>query len=121
MTADFVGSPVTSVGYAQDGQCLLVSSLDSTVRLLDKAAGTLLNHYEGHRNGEYRLRSCLSRLDSLVISGSEDGRLWCWDLMEATCAREWQAHPRVVTCVAYHPTEPALLSTSVDGTVYIWR
>ena len=35
--------PVTSVGFSQDGLCVLASSLDSQIRLLDKDNGELLN------------------------------------------------------------------------------
>lgn len=37
----FVG-PITCVCYSQDGQCTLSSSLDASVRLLDKSTGELL-------------------------------------------------------------------------------
>ena len=45
MTVDHIGQPVTSVTLSKDGQCVLVSSLDNTVRLLDKETGELLNEY----------------------------------------------------------------------------
>lgn len=35
--------PVTCVNLTRDGQCVLTSSLDSTLRLLDKESGELLN------------------------------------------------------------------------------
>ena len=34
--------PITCVCFSQDGQCTLTSSLDSTVRLLDKTTGEML-------------------------------------------------------------------------------
>ena len=40
---DFVGQPVTCVSFSRDGQCTLVSSLDDTIRLMDKATGEMLN------------------------------------------------------------------------------
>lgn len=45
MNADHLGQPVTSVTLSKDGQCVLVSSLDNTIRLLDKETGELLNEY----------------------------------------------------------------------------
>lgn len=45
MMADHIGQPVTSVTLSKDGQCILVSSLDNTIRLLDKETGELLNEY----------------------------------------------------------------------------
>ena len=35
--------PVTSVSFSRDGHCILVSSLDNRLRLLDKDNGEMLN------------------------------------------------------------------------------
>jgi mitogen-activated protein kinase organizer 1 len=49
---------------------------------MDRANGGLLNAYKGHRNEKYKIRSCLSNSDAHVLSGSEDGKIYIWDLME---------------------------------------
>lgn len=36
-------APVTSVSFSRDGQCVLASTLDSKLRLIDKDTGELLN------------------------------------------------------------------------------
>ena len=61
---------------------MLVSSMDSTLRLLDKDSGELLGEYSGHKNSEYRIDSCMNHTDTHVVSGSEDGRICFWDLVE---------------------------------------
>lgn len=38
----FPSGPITCTCFSRDGQCTLVSSLDSTLRLLDKDTGELL-------------------------------------------------------------------------------
>lgn len=43
LQADCIGQPVTSVSFTRDGQCVLASTLDDTIRLLDKDTGELLN------------------------------------------------------------------------------
>lgn len=40
-----VPGPITCVCFSQDGQCTLSSSLDSTVRLLDKSTGEMLGEW----------------------------------------------------------------------------
>ena len=35
--------PVTCVSFSRDGNCVLISSLDETLRLLDKDTGEMLN------------------------------------------------------------------------------
>ena len=41
-----------------------------------------IHSYKGHTNSDYKLDSCLSHDDAYVVSGSEDGRVCFWDLVE---------------------------------------
>ena len=43
LRVECISQPVTSVSFTKDGQCVLVSTLDNTIRLLDKDSGELLN------------------------------------------------------------------------------
>ena len=38
--------------------------------------------YKGHSNCDYKIDSCLTHDDAHVISGSEDGKIYFWDLVE---------------------------------------
>ena len=40
---DNFAAPVTSIALSNDGQCLLTSTLNSTIRVLDKPTGELLS------------------------------------------------------------------------------
>ncbi|XP_058617346.1 WD repeat domain-containing protein 83 isoform X2 [Onychostoma macrolepis] len=82
LNVDFIGSPITCVCFSRDGQCTLSSSLDSTVRLLDKSSGEMLGEYSGHVNKGYKLDCCLSDKDTHILSCSEDGHVYFWDLVE---------------------------------------
>ncbi|ELK26833.1 WD repeat domain-containing protein 83 [Myotis davidii] len=112
--------PITCTCFSRDGQCTLVSSLDSTLRLLDKDTGELLGEYRGHKNQEYKLDCCLSERDTHVVSCSEDGKVFFWDLVEGVLALALQVGPGVVQSLAYHPTEPCLL-TAMGGSIHCWR
>nr|XP_033781363.1 WD repeat domain-containing protein 83 [Geotrypetes seraphini] len=118
--ADYVGSPVTSVCFSKDGQCVLASSLDATLRLLDKDTGELLGHYEGHQNRECKLECCLTEKDTHVLSGSEDGHVYFWDLVEGSLVLCMAVGRGVVQSLAYHPSETCLL-TAMEGNVQLWR
>ncbi|XP_057396509.1 WD repeat domain-containing protein 83 isoform X2 [Balaenoptera acutorostrata] len=118
--SDYVGSPITCTCFSRDGQCTLVSSLDSTLRLLDKDTGELLGEYMGHKNQEYKLDCCLSERDTHVVSCSEDGKVFFWDLVEGALALALPVGPGVVQSLAYHPTEPCLL-TAMGGSIQCWR
>ena len=45
LRVDYIGQPVTSVNFTRDGQCVLASTLDDTIRLMDKDTGELLNEW----------------------------------------------------------------------------
>ncbi|XP_043551076.1 WD repeat domain-containing protein 83 [Chiloscyllium plagiosum] len=117
--ADFIGSPITSVCFSKDSQCTLSSSLDSTLRLLDKETGELLGEYTGHRNTDCKLDCCFNESDTHVVSGSEDGLVYFWDLIEGSCTLTLPVGKGVVQSLSYHPTQCCLL-TATEDTVQLW-
>ncbi len=82
-TTDHIATPVSSLTLSHDGNCLLLSCLDSTYRLLDVASGVLLNEYTGARAVEYRMEGAFDAADAHVTGGSEDGSIVVWELVEA--------------------------------------
>lgn len=74
--------PVTSVVPTQDGQTLLVTSLDSHIRLMDMSTGKMLNDFTGHTNDSYRCRACFGHAEASVVCGDEKGMIWAWDLLD---------------------------------------
>lgn len=74
----------TSVKPTTDNSAILVSTLDNKVRLLDTATGSLLALFEGHTAESFRAHSTFGNSDASVISTSEDGRLFVWDLLEVS-------------------------------------
>ena len=59
---------------------------------MDKANGQLLRKFTGHTNKDLRIRSTFTLKDSIILSGSEDGRLYAWDIMEAKVIAKIDAH-----------------------------
>ncbi|KAK6352593.1 hypothetical protein TWF730_009416 [Orbilia blumenaviensis] len=122
INVDVIGYPITSVSETRDGNAVLVSSLDETVRLMDKASGGCLMSYKGHRNREFRVASAFVMVDSYVVSGSEDGWVWAWDILEGKCVVKEAAHAgKVVSAVAVNDARREMVTAGVDGTVVIWR
>jgi mitogen-activated protein kinase organizer 1 len=78
--------PITSVVPTADLQTFLITSLDSTVRLLDASTGKLLNSFKGHVNTEYRCRACFGFGEGTIVCGDERGQVWAWDLVDV-CSR----------------------------------
>jgi len=120
LLTDSMAHPVTSAHLSHDGNCILVSCLNNTLRLIDKEAGELLNEYKGHKNENYKIENCLTNDDAYVIAGSEDNDIYVWDLVEASVAARLKGHTKPICGLSYHPREQALLSSSVDGTIRYW-
>lgn len=96
-TVDVLAHPVTSVRCSADGNAILASTLDSRLRMLDRADGKLLAAFgestpstssssygssgvqgmrvgkekQRYRNEELRVRSVFAQGDAVVLSGSE--------------------------------------------------
>ena len=119
--ADRLGYPVTSASLSNDGNCLLASclGLGGAVVLIEKATGEKLNTYTGHAHKQYGLQSCLTHDDASVASGSEDGKVYVWDLVTGDQAK-LNGHTRSVVGVAPHPKESLLISCSNDRTAVLW-
>ncbi|KAK8187301.1 mitogen-activated protein kinase organizer 1 [Phyllosticta capitalensis] len=80
---DVVGHPITSLTPTKLADSVLVSSLDSTLRLMDLANGKLLQAFKSpsYTNTAYRIRSTLANKDATALSGSEDGTVVAWDVV----------------------------------------
>uniref|UniRef100_A0A0N5AH90 WD repeat domain-containing protein 83 n=1 Tax=Syphacia muris TaxID=451379 RepID=A0A0N5AH90_9BILA len=120
MTMDYLGESITCVTLTADGQCVLASTKDGIVRLMDKSNGQLLADYSGHTGKDYRIESCLLSTDAHIVSGSADGNVYIWDMIEmSVLARLEHVHHSVVHSVSSHPTKPYLLSAA-GGSVFLW-
>ncbi|KAL8726027.1 MAG: hypothetical protein Q9166_006972 [cf. Caloplaca sp. 2 TL-2023] len=118
---DNIGHPITSVQQTADGNVVLVSTLDSVIRLMDKSNGQMLQSYKGHTNMDYRIRSCLGFGDSVVMSGSEDGKLYVWDFLDGTVLETLTAHEgKVASAVSCCSPRKEWVSAGTDGTVVVW-
>jgi len=85
-STNYTLDPITSLTPSTtDASALLISTLTSTLRLLDRANGTLLKTYThpSYLNTTYRTRSTFASNDALVLAGSEDGYVYAWDVLTA--------------------------------------
>lgn len=78
----FILDPVTAVVPTQDSQTILVTTLDSHIRLMDATNGKMLNDFTGHNNSAYRCRACFDHAEATVACGDENGMVWAWDLLD---------------------------------------
>lgn len=99
LVTDVFPGAVTSLCLARDGKTVLVGSLDSKIRLMDRSNGQCLRTYGssggdssaggGWTNKEIRVQSVLGGGERWVVAGDEngaensngEGRVWAWDLL----------------------------------------
>jgi mitogen-activated protein kinase organizer 1 len=116
--------PVTSLSLAADASTILVSLLPSTLRLMDRSNGELLNTFKDPSfiNESYRIHSSMSYDEENVMAGDEKGRLWCWAVLDGSVvAKEEDAHRKSVLWVETRPGDKrGCASAGADGIVKIW-
>jgi mitogen-activated protein kinase organizer 1 len=122
---DDLCAPVGTLSVSHDRECVLASCLDDYLRLIDISTGELLATYEGHVNKTYKVGCAILHDDSVVLSGSENGKICFWNLADASGSTS----PRVgmtssaspVCAVAAHPCRGVVLSGSHDGSLLVWN
>ncbi|OQR72633.1 WD repeat domain-containing protein 83-like [Tropilaelaps mercedesae] len=120
MMHDNAGTPVTRACFTSDGKCILVSCLGGVLHLIDKHTGECLQQYKGHSDSEFYLDIGLGAHGMRVFSGSEDGHVFVWALVEANIIYKIR-HPvkGAVHSLSHHPEQNSLLTAS-KGLVYLW-
>lgn len=89
---DDLQASVGNVSFTADTQSILANCLNSSLYLIDKDSGDILQHFKGHKNQTYRIDGSLTKNDSIVLSGSEDGFLYCWSLTEVSSCYDFMYH-----------------------------
>jgi mitogen-activated protein kinase organizer 1 len=122
LKCDDCGSAITSMAQTHDGQCLAISCLDGTIRLMQTDSGELLNTYSGfHKAGQYSLDVAILADDATIVSGSEDGACIFYDLVRADRVQALEGPTRPTCSIASHPRESSVLVTaSYDGNTIVW-
>lgn len=126
-TEDTMPAAVTSLQITGDGQALLVGSLDSKIRLIDRKDGACLRALggSGFVNEELRIKSCFGHGETTVISGSEGiGKVFAWDVMTGQDVGGLEAAKKVTSIVRWRNkargVEAVWASGGADGMVRIW-
>ncbi|KAL4804913.1 WD40-repeat-containing domain protein [Aspergillus unguis] len=148
-TVDVLGNPITSVRCSSDGNALLMSTLDSRIRILDRDDGKLLKAFGqgdstqhspspfsrpapvAYCNTELRIRSVFAKAGAVVLSGSEadkhdrnsQAHTFAWDVLSGEIIASVPAGEKVkaVSCVAWNEKGKCWASGCSDGTVKVYR
>ncbi|KAB2617298.1 WD repeat domain-containing protein 83 [Pyrus ussuriensis x Pyrus communis] len=107
--------PVNCISMSNDGNGILAGCLDSILHLID------ISYHFPWLFFCTKLDCCLTNTDAHVTGGLEDGYIFFWGLVDASVATSFRAHSSVVTSVSYHPKDNCMISSSIDGTIRVWK
>ncbi|KAK8810028.1 hypothetical protein WA538_003580, partial [Blastocystis sp. DL] len=114
------GVPICSVSLSKDNQCIVASTTSSSVLCFERASGLLLNEYRGHICEEYKIESILNNTDEYIITGSENGKVYFYDLISTKVHHTLEYHDKPISSIRQHPENRTLLVASFDGIVSVW-
>eukprot|EP01084_Bolivina_argentea_P124554 220703_1 len=118
---------LTSVSITEDTKCVLLSCLDDKLRLINKLNGKLLNDYTHKKfvNNQYKIKSGFGFDDGIVMSGTENGNILMWDLVDTKIEPtilDNNDKTSIVTNVLAHPKRKNILfSSDTRGQIKMWN
>ena len=116
-------APVVSVRFSPNGKFVLAWTVDSCVRLWNYVDGRCVKTYQGHKNQKYSIGGAFGvhQDEAFIVSGSEDGGIFIWDVTSKEVLQRLDGHEGVVLGVDTHPKGDWLVSGGLDRTLRIWR
>lgn len=111
---------VTSTAFNSTGDKLLVSFNDDDLVVCRTDTCEILHRYRGHRNKK-TINGCCWFGDNFVLSGSDDGHIYGWDLESEHIVCFLEGDKGVVNCLCVHPSLPVLASSGLDHDVKMWE
>lgn len=119
---------VTCVRFSPNGKFVLAWTLDSSIRLWEYVTGKRMKTYQGHENSRYSLQgtfgSYAGGTESFVVSGSEDGSIFGWDITSKAEMMRLSGHKGPVMGVDTLTMDDGrglMVSGGLDKTIRIWE
>ncbi len=110
--------PVSAIAFSPDGQQLVSSSFDKTIKLWDTNSGKCVKTLLGHRNRIWTV--AFHPNGTQVASGGDDNHTKIWDLERERCIKTIVGHTNAILSVKLSPDGSYLASGSEDTTIRIW-
>ena len=123
-------APVVSVRFSPNGKFVLAWTLDACIRLWNYVEGRCVKTYQGHENSKFSLGGAfgvyggedeMTAKRAFVVSGSETGRLFWWDVVSKEVLGKVEAHEGVCLGVDTREEGRRLVSCGIDKMVRVWE
>ncbi|KAK1934320.1 WD repeat-containing protein 5B [Phytophthora citrophthora] len=116
-------APVGSASFTPNGRYVLSSTLDGTLRLWDYMRDICVRSYSGHVNRKFSMQCTFLEQQwnkqPVVACGSEDNRIFMWDVGTQEVASILPGHDHPVLALSAHPTRALMVSGS-NRDVKMW-
>jgi len=116
-------SNITSLSQRKDREREVVSSsLDGKILFWDVDYPDPTGCLDGPDGSILRLRCCeVSPGGRYIVAGTEDARVYIYDLVTCQCIQECEGHSGAVTQVRWSPDQKQIVSSGKDGCVIVWN
>jgi WD40 repeat protein len=104
--------------FTQDGQTLISSGMDNTVKLWSVPDWSLVRILEGHTNSVNSI--ALSPDGCMLVTGSTDRKVNLWSFPEGELVRTLQDQKNVVAAARFSPNGAWVASGAYGGRIIIW-
>lgn len=121
--------PVVSAQFSPNGKYVLAWTLDGSIRLWDYVDSLCKKTYRGHTNTRFSIGGGFGIYDAgrggevkdvFVVSGSEDGKVFLWDINSKDVLQSWQAHNQPIMWVDASSRGSNIVTCSLDGSIKVW-
>ncbi|AET40931.1 Swd3p Ecym_7078 [Eremothecium cymbalariae DBVPG len=121
--------PISQVKFSENGKFLLVRSLDSVVKIWDFIRGCVVRTFKipgGCKRSKYSCGMDFlypedGSIDPLVIIGSEDGSIYCWDSQSKALIQDIKCHDQASPIMSISSQGSLVCTLSLNGKCNIWE
>jgi len=113
--------PISYVEFSTNCKYILSVNLNSKINLwiMDVEVPKVIRSYSGHVN-EKQCHFAQFHTSKYIIMGSEDNRVYVWQLSTGNIIQKIEGHNAPVFSVSVNPISKKVSTCSVDGAVKIW-
>lgn len=113
---------MTCLSISRDSRYMLVNLADNEVQLIDIETAEIVRRFLGQKQGKYVIRSSFGGADeNLIISGSEDSKVYIWHKENGTLIETLEGHRGSVNAVTWNPADPSMFASGGDDMIVrIW-
>eukprot|EP01080_Neovahlkampfia_damariscottae_P011663 gene11663-4900_t len=88
------GGVIATSRLSNDDKSIAISTLDSTIKLMDLSDAEILNEYKGHKNTMFKVECIFYK--NYLLSGSEDGNIYVWNIIDGKLVKTIHEHKSAV-------------------------